>query len=556
VLAAGRRSGEISIWNIETGQAAAKPLRADGVVQVAFLPDGRLVTASMDDAIRVWDWRKRITTASFPVRQSVGNWALAVDPLGKFIASTGKPGEVVVWRLGDRQTSRQVLVRSRGDVASLAFSRDGTYLAAGDERNIEVWRLDGPNRAAQPFAQFSGHTSVVQGLSFSPDGTHLLSGATDNTVRVWTLGSGGSIALQLHPKGGPEGQRVAFSADSSLVAGSSGDGTVRLWRLPDGTLVRSLKVPGIRPEALQFSPSGSLLVVGGRSTMRQPPTEGTFGAVATESGVLLGELQSRRNVVRSLRYSGDGSNLIVAEDGGGLSVWDAAGKQRFQELPPRGNGFTASITVSRDGRIIVPQSEKGVRIYRLPDLRLEGEALQDYKIGAVAVSDANSAFIAGASFGGDIHAWNLNTNQRLRIISGLRTNIYALGFSPSGSMFASAGNEGVWLWDWRSATRISHQLYSETLVQDVQFSPDGSYAAAASYNGSFWVWNLSIDRLEAIACRIANRDLSGEERELYAPSGVRDPLCERRDGDMVPAGIPRLSPKGSQHDRTFGRLSR
>jgi WD40 repeat protein len=70
----------------------------------------------------------------------------------------------------------------RGKVFCVAFSPDGTRLAAGCADNtIRLWDLT----TFQEVAELHGHTAYVHALAWSPDGTRLVSGSGDTTVRVW-----------------------------------------------------------------------------------------------------------------------------------------------------------------------------------------------------------------------------------------------------------------------------------------------------------------------------------------------------------------------------------
>jgi WD40 repeat protein len=39
----------------------------------------------------------------------------------------------------------------------------------------------------QEIRQFSGHTSEIKGVAFSPDGKYVLTGSRDNTARLWRV---------------------------------------------------------------------------------------------------------------------------------------------------------------------------------------------------------------------------------------------------------------------------------------------------------------------------------------------------------------------------------
>ena len=65
-------------------------------------------------------------------------------------------------------------------------------------------------------------------VAFSPDGTRIVSGSHDYTVRVWDAASGAEVNNLRGHTGAV--RAVAFNCDGSLIASGSDDRTVRVWR--------------------------------------------------------------------------------------------------------------------------------------------------------------------------------------------------------------------------------------------------------------------------------------------------------------------------------------
>jgi WD40 repeat protein len=76
---------------------------------------------------------------------------------------------------------------------------------------------------------------------FSPDGTRLVSGSHDRTVRLWDVRTGECLkVLQGHDNWV---WSVAFSLDGHSIASASQDETIKLWDAKTGDCLKTLPVP-------------------------------------------------------------------------------------------------------------------------------------------------------------------------------------------------------------------------------------------------------------------------------------------------------------------------
>ena len=77
----------------------------------------------------------------------------------------------------------------------MAFSPDGTRIVSGSaDKTVRVWDADTGQPIGQPL---TGHTDAVRSVAFSPDGKRIVSGSADKTVRVWDADTGQPIGPPL-----------------------------------------------------------------------------------------------------------------------------------------------------------------------------------------------------------------------------------------------------------------------------------------------------------------------------------------------------------------------
>jgi len=115
-------------------------------------------------------------------------------------------------------------------------------------------------------AVLSGHTDRVQSLTFSSDGTSLVSGSFDKTVKLWDVQTGG-VVKTFHGHTGWV-QSVSISADSTTIASGSEDRTIRLWNIQMEKCYQIIKQQDT-PHCIRFSPTNPQTFISASETTVQ-----------------------------------------------------------------------------------------------------------------------------------------------------------------------------------------------------------------------------------------------------------------------------------------------
>ncbi|MFG6202258.1 hypothetical protein [Nonomuraea sp. JJY05] len=271
------------------------PAFRDGIVTVAFAPDGATIAAAgSDHKIRILD------SATGAVVRTLTGHADEVRSVvytrdGAMLASAGDDGTVRVWEIATG------ILRHRWDLDGedhrIVFSPDGRTLAAGSRTSVRVWdtttghavlSLSDQEGDVLAIGHSSGRTTVFttndrtgvfwdaasrhriwsredldwpRTATISPQGSVIAVAGWDRMLFLDTVN--GTEIRSIRDEAGSEFRAVAFSPDARFVAADTRDG-VRVWNTATGQRLQQLRHPdGLRllegVDALAFSPDGSTL---------------------------------------------------------------------------------------------------------------------------------------------------------------------------------------------------------------------------------------------------------------------------------------------------------
>ena len=86
-----------------------------------------------------------------------------------------------------------------------------------------------------PFVRENGHSISVQSVTISPDGKTIVSGSSDETIKIWDIQSGECLnTLYGHSY---SVESVAISPDGKTIVSGSGNGTIKIWDIKSGKLI-------------------------------------------------------------------------------------------------------------------------------------------------------------------------------------------------------------------------------------------------------------------------------------------------------------------------------
>ena len=278
----------------------------------------------------------------------------------------------------------------------------------------------------RPLRKLEGHTEVVRGVAFSPDGHRLASGSANGTINLWDIETGG-VVTTFEDRG--QAYSVDFSPDGCWLASASYDHTVRLWEVSTGDFVSNLAGHTDSVYSVAFSLDGCWLASGSY--------DHTVRLWEVSTGRLVSILQGHTDVVYSVAFSLDGRWLASGSYDRTVRLWEVS-----------------------TGRLI--------------------STLYGHTNRVLSVAFSPDGWLASGSVDQTVRLWEVPSGNLVSILQGHTGHVNSAIFSPDGKVLVSTSGDGsVRFWETRSCRLICALSQAKASSSKVPFalSPDGRLLA-------------------------------------------------------------------------------
>jgi WD40 repeat protein len=494
----------IEILNSETGQVIDQYrifLNPSTIREVGYLGDDLLILKE-EAGLERWDLEEQ----KLEQRYNLSGHDLVVSPDGRFLAL--RRGNIV--KVVNVETGKELSFSVADVPQAYQFSPGGEIFAVSTGAAVDL--RDPSNGQRQRILY--GHTPVVSGLTFTPDGTRLIAATGD----IWQVASGDRIVrfdgtaktMAISPDGtmfvGDDGsvretetgQRIFTLMDlrgSSSNMCFTSNGEHLLWGTEQGTIYNwGIRVSPIaaRPpsheEVLTAEESMQLMILShigrGRLIDALWSLDDQYLAVNTTQNALVYRSTTLDQVnefldARAVAFNTEGHVLI-----GGSQPLHLVDIQTGEILWTYGQRYITAANYSPDGRWLAISGQVS------PEGEVDGLALIDLTDNLVYVLDDGRGFYEEAT---------------------------DLEFTPDSKYLIQSFHGAIYLWDIEAGSQIRNPITGN--LSPATISPDGKYIA--------YITRYSL--------RIENLLAGGQYRQINAdgtpffPTGIEHPSLQPYD---------------------------
>jgi len=358
-------------------------------------------------------------------------------------------------------------------------------------------------------AVLSGHKDMVVSLVFSLNGTSLVSGSWDHTVKLWDVQTGGIV--KTFSGHSDWVKSVSISADCTRIASGSYDKTICLWDIQTGechyTIQQQYHVLHVcfsptDPQNLLSISDGKVWQWDINGHQNKPPFDGTCIAFSSDgtqfvscyNGVVTIQNSDSGEIVAKLQVADEAySQCFSLDDGLMGSAMDSTGYiWNITNSGPHIIGTVVghtkeitSLTFSSPSSLITTSKDKSVKVWQIGALSTDS-----------VVTDLNPTSIASAP-------------------------IQSMALQAKDGIIITSGSDGVvQTWDiFSGLCRASFQIPAKDIDhRDAQLI-DGRLICIWYKNGKIHMWDTEKGELQRIdsksTSRVRDLKISGDKSKIF-----------------------------------------
>lgn len=454
---------------------------------------------------------------------------------------------------------------SQNNVDSVAINKSGEWfaLASGDLGQLLVWEWQSENYVLKQQGQFD----ALQALTYSADGSKIITTSEDGKVKVWDSKSGFCIVTFTEHTGGVTA--CEFAKRGNVLFTASLDGSIRAWDLIRYRNFRTFTAPSkLSFSCVAVDPSGEVVCAGSIDSF-------DVYIWSVQTGQLLDQMSGHEGPISSLAFAPDGGVLVSGSWDRTVRIWSVFGRTQTSE-PLTLQGDVLAVAVRPDSRQVAVSTLDGQLTFWEPDQLIRGggidarrDASGGRKLGdrRTAANVADTKWFSAIAYSADGSCILAGGNSKYICLYNVESGVLVKKFTLSVNLSIDGTQEFLnsrnlteagpiqFLQDEQAAKRSRTLPGSargdlglrrgrpEIRVRGLAFAPSGSSFCVASTEGlliyslentfEFDPFDLSIDVTPASTLQALNdRQFA---RALMMAFRLNEPYLIRKIYEKIPA---------------------
>jgi WD40 repeat protein len=364
----GDKAGVIRVWNSLTGALTSQVKTDWPVTDISFSPDGKKMgTASYNGFAKIYDVRtgtelqslvghinnvlylKNIPGSNylaFNTKNAINILDLsqgiidrigvdtallnyfAFSDIGNLVAAQYNDGKIKVWSFPDGKSIP--INKFKHGFYLRTISPAGKHIALSDGFGIAIWNME-----RGEINELKGrHAGTITSMEFSPDENWLISGARDNTFKIWNL-KNGELTDSLP---GPNVKDKRGNDNLSIIKGKKyfvttnflyPDSVFRIWEFENFRLVKEVNNRS-RINSISISGNDKMIAVS---------SYGNINIWDIQTGLQIGNIKDPSDINEAVFSNFGDKILLTSWNNRSIKLWDYKKDTLLSVLRPAYGSF-------------------------------------------------------------------------------------------------------------------------------------------------------------------------------------------------------------------------
>lgn len=482
-MISGSEDQMLRVWDPSTGYCLQTLKGHTSRINcVAYLPTGEIVSGSYDGTLRIWD--PNTGQCLHVLKGHEGSVKCMVVLSGGQVVSGSADHTIKVW---DTITGKclKTMEDHSLSVNCIAAMPDGRIVSGSSDCTLKIWSpVNG-----QCLNTLEGHTDIVTCVSMLSDGT-IISGSLDGTLIVWDPSTGKSLA---NLNGHASAVNCVFALPNGKAISGSDDSTLHVWDTKTGNSLRTLE--GHTDRITCICVLSEDYVVSGSE-------DKTLRVWKLSTGDCTKELNEHTHAVECVAALKN--SHIVSGSYRSIKIWDIKSEKSQLTMASRSHSVASILSLSNN-TVVVGSTDGSLRIWDYINKKNKG-LLGSHTRSVEYLSKMVNGEIVSGSYDGMICIWNPNNRTCMYQLNCKPKEITGVAVLPDEKIVYSSKDNKLRLWNPATNEVLAALDTHKKSITCVAVMPDGRIVSG-SYDKSLMIWDASLTNCE--------HKLTGHEKAVF-----------------------------------------
>ncbi|BAZ68014.1 WD-40 repeat protein [Fischerella sp. NIES-4106] len=396
----------------------------------------------------------------------------------------------------------RTLIGHNDSVNAVAVTSDGKQIISGSSDNtLKVWNL----KTGEEIFTLEGHTQAVTAVVVTPDGKGVISASNDNTIKIWDL----QTAMEIFTLKGHQGSvnAIVVTSDGKRLFSGSSDKTIKEWNLETGEEISTINDRSIEGVTITHDDRWVIFCA-------SYPIRGEYVSIPNWK-IIIYDLKTKKkktlsstggNSVNTFAITQDDKWVVFGSYGATLEIFNLenfkrkyfktsgklTNKKDFFTLNEH-NNWVKAVTLTPDSkRIVSASADKTLKVWDREKSKelftLEGHA---GSVNSVAVTP-NGKWAISASKDKTLKVWSIASEEEEKFT--FISDIQLLDNEKISKNDCNLEN----ILKWENSKKILPFINQTDSVDAIEVTPDGRRVVSASLGKTITVFNLETHEVISI----------------------------------------------------------